>query len=147
MASYTEQTLATNEKVVSINKVTKLAYLNAVANGIIWSTIIGIFAGPAGIVIGVLAGLLVAAAVWYERYTKEFSVTDKKILYKSGLIARNTDELMLSKIEGIDVKQPILGRLFGFGSLKITGPGQQVVKFTSVDNPMDVKNQIQSQIA
>ena len=152
MASYTNKTLAKGEEVISINKTTKWAYLFAVINSFWVSAVIGIVTIPFGlafipfIMFGVLLVILVGS-VWWARFTEEFAVTNKKIVSKRGFIARNTDELLLSKIEGVDVEQGMLARILGCGSLKVTGPGQQVVVFPGIDNPIDVKNQIQSQIA
>ena len=147
MASYTSKTLAPGEQVISINKNTKWGYLNALINGAGLGVIASIFNPIVGIMLGVGVFVLMTFFVWYARWTCEFAVTNKKIVSKRGLIARATDELMLTKVEGVDVDQPMLGRILGYGSLKITGPGQQVVEFLGIDNPVDVKNQIQSQIA
>ena len=152
MASYTTKTLAQGEEIVSINKTTKWAYLFAVINSLWVSAVVGIVTIPFGMAVipFALLGILLVATVgqvWWARLTEEFAVTNKKIVSKRGFIARNTDELLLSKIEGIDVEQGMLARILGCGSLKVTGPGQQVVVFPGIDNPIDVKNQIQAQIA
>ena len=146
MASYTTKTLAQGEQVISINKNTKWGYLNALIQGTALGMIVSIFNPAIGILLGLGLFVLMTLFVWYGRWTCEFAVTDKKVVSKRGLIARATDELMLTKVEGVDVDQPMLGRILGYGSLKITGPGQQVVEFLGIDNPVDVKNQIQSQI-
>ena len=147
MASYTTKTLAPGEQVISINKNTKWGYLNAVIYGLAVFFIVIPFDPVLATMALVFITLGISFAVWYTRWTCEFAVTNKKVVSKRGLIARATDELMLTKVEGVDVDQPMLGRILGYGSLKITGPGQQVVKFLGIDNPVDVKNQIQSQIA
>ncbi len=53
----------------------------------------------------------------------ELAVTNKRIITKSGLIQRNTTEMFLEKVESIQVDQGILGRIFDFGSITISGTG------------------------
>jgi uncharacterized membrane protein YdbT with pleckstrin-like domain len=155
--SYTESTLAKGEKIISNNKVTKWGYavigINTIIMIAVGSAIWGWFFDS--MQLGIVAmsmviiplALIALATQWFTRYTNEFAVTNKKVVAKSGLISRKTDELLLKKIEGVDVEQSVLGRILNFGHIKITGPGQQVVLFEGIDNPLVVKNQIQSKIA
>lgn len=73
----------------------------------------------------------------------EYSITNKKVLTKTGLISRSTDELPTTKVEGIDVKQGIIGRIFGFGNVIVTGTGVQQVVFMDIDNPIQFKKTLQ----
>ena len=41
----------------------------------------------------------------------EQGVTTKKGLKKVGIISRNTEELLLSKVETVEIKQGVLGRI------------------------------------
>ena len=86
----------------------------------------------------------VSGAIIY--YTTEFALTNKKVLAKSGLISRSTDELQLKKIEGCDVRQGILERMLGYGSVVLSGTGTQKVVFAGIDNPLQVKKLIDSKI-
>ncbi len=58
---------------------------------------------------------------------------------KVGLIRRDTDELVYSKIETVAVKQSILGRIFNFGEVEFTGTGGMYIRFVFVENPTEVK--------
>ena len=61
-------------------------------------------------VIAALAGL----SAWIKRWTTEIDVTDRRIVYKRGLIRRHTVEMNMDKVESVDVDQTILGRLLEF---------------------------------
>jgi len=74
----------------------------------------------------------------------EFSVTNKKILSKKCLISRQTDELPIHKVEGIDVQQGILGRILNIGNVVVTGTGTQTVVFEGIDDPVEIKKAIQA---
>ena len=80
-------------------------------------------------------------------FTTECVLTDMRILGKKGLIRRETIEIHLSKIEGFQVKQSILGRMFNFGSVTITGTGGLKNPFQGIANPLDFRSLINEQIA
>ncbi|HKH84066.1 MAG TPA: PH domain-containing protein [Gemmatimonadales bacterium] len=91
-------------------------------------------------------GLLLAIGPGIRYITSEFAVTDKRVLGKVGFIERESDETLLSKIEAIAVDQGIIGRMFGFGTLTITGTGGTQEVFSGIADPLEFRRQIQSQI-
>ena len=74
----------------------------------------------------------------------EQGVTTKKGLKKVGIISRNTEELLLSKVETVEIKQGVLGRILGFGDVPLTGTGSSSLVFNTISNPMNVKKNIES---
>lgn len=54
-----------------------------------------------------------------DRYSDEFAITNKRIIVKTGFISRKTLEMNLSKIESVNVDQSILGRMLGYGTIRI----------------------------
>jgi uncharacterized membrane protein YdbT with pleckstrin-like domain len=79
--------------------------------------------------------------------TSEFAVTNKRVIIKVGWIRRRTVETMLSKVEGINVDQELIGRMLGYGTLVITGTGGTKEQFTKIANPFEFRRQVQSAIA
>lgn len=75
----------------------------------------------------------------------EMAVTNKRVILKQGLIKRKTLELRFSKIEQVSVDQGIIGRLLGYGSIKICGTGGSLEIFEQVADPMELRNQINRQ--
>ena len=45
-----------------------------------------------------------------KRATTEIAVTDRRIVFKRGLIRRHTVEMNMQKVESVDVDQTLLGR-------------------------------------
>ena len=80
----------------------------------------------------------------FIRNSKEMGLTSKRVIKKTGLIGRKTNELILKKVETVEVNVGILGRIFGYGDVKITGTGMSDLVFDKVDKPEEVKNQIDS---
>lgn len=74
--------------------------------------------------------------------TTEFAITNRRIIGKKGFIHRNTLEILLSKVESVNVYQNILGRLLDFGTVTITGTGGTKESFTSIIAPMNIRKKI-----
>lgn len=53
------------------------------------------------------------------------------------------EEMRLSKIETVEYIQSVLGRIFGYGNVRVSGTLTKL-HFKFVDNPKDVKNMIDS---
>ena len=51
---------------------------------------------------------------WFKRFGTEIAVTDRRAIYKTGLVQRDTTEINMAKIESVDVRQSMIGRFFGF---------------------------------
>jgi uncharacterized membrane protein YdbT with pleckstrin-like domain len=82
----------------------------------------------------IIIGPLWILWTWVKRRTTELAYTNKRIITKYGIISRNTDEIKIDAIESIDVRQGILGRIFNFGNLVITGRGGKLVIISDVYN-------------
>lgn len=74
----------------------------------------------------------------------EQGVTNKRVIFKTGIISRKSEEMKLSSIETVEIDQGIFGRILGYGSIKVTGRGTSDVLFRLIDDPMAVKRQIES---
>ena len=74
-------------------------------------------------VIFALLGLSSALCIFIRRWTTELAVTDRRVIYKEGLIARRTLEMNRSRVESVDVYQTILGRILGYGTVTLRGTG------------------------
>lgn len=109
-----------------------------------------IFAFYEGIIlIASLAGLItllgcLSALIAY--CTTEFAITNQRVISKLGLIRRYSFENALNRIEGVEVEQSILGRLFDYGSIRIRGVGGSAELFSAVPNPLLFRHKIQTQI-
>lgn len=72
----------------------------------------------------------------------EMAVTNKRVVLKQGLIRRKTLELRFAKIEQVSVDQGILGRLLGYGSIKVCGTGGSLETFEGLADPMEFRAQV-----
>jgi len=123
--SYLEESLSDGEKVVAIfsqHWITKL-----------W------------LVLWILLVVTIPIAIyeWLRLRTMEHAVTNKRVVYKRGIVSRHTEEMKIGSIETVEIDQGIWGRILGFGDIKVTGKGISDVTFRRMDDPMDVKRRIE----
>jgi len=78
-----------------------------------------------------------------ERYTDEFAITNKRVIIKTGLIRRKVFEMNHSKIESINVNQDILGRILGYGTIRIVGSGGTEGVFPKINRPLSFRRKFQ----
>ncbi len=101
-----------------------------------------IIIGTAVLVIAIISGIM--SLIKY--LTSEFGITNKRILIKIGFIRRSVFELLLTKVEGIQVHQGILGRLLGYGSIIVGGTGSSKEPFHTISAPLEFRKNVQEQI-
>lgn len=102
-------------------------------------------------VLWLMLGLLTFGLTWliaaYE-YLRlrhiEQGVTNKRVIYKTGIISRKSEEMKITSIETVEIDQGVFGRMLGYGNIKVTGRGTSDVVFRGIDNPMAVKRAIES---
>jgi uncharacterized membrane protein YdbT with pleckstrin-like domain len=83
-----------------------------------------------------LFGFIKGMVDWW---TTEIAVTTHRVVYKRGLIARTTIEINFNRIEGLDVKQSILGRMLNFGTVVIRGTGLGIQPMRDVAGPIELR--------
>lgn len=69
-------------------------------------------------------------------YTTEIAITSKRVIAKTGLFKRDTIEMMNTKVESLQVEQGILGRLFNYGTIVISGAGEFNASIPGISMPM-----------
>jgi uncharacterized membrane protein YdbT with pleckstrin-like domain len=73
----------------------------------------------------------------------EIAVTSDRFVRKTGIISFDTEELALDKIETVAVEQSIVGRLLGYGSVRVHGTGAGFIEVRMVELPTRLRHQIQ----
>jgi uncharacterized membrane protein YdbT with pleckstrin-like domain len=99
-------------------------------------------AGEALAVFFVVFALAAAIPALIRRVTTELAVTDRRVIYKSGIISRHTLEMNRSKVESVDVDQSLLGRLLGFGTIVVRGTGGSLEPIRMIGDPLTFRSQI-----
>ncbi len=90
-------------------------------------------------------GLVILSALWtllkalITKLTTELAVTTRRVIAKTGLIRRNTVEMNHSQVESFIVDQSILGRIFDFGTVIVTGTGGGQTPIPNIDSPLEFR--------
>lgn len=144
--SYIDDNLITGEEVLYRTRIHKAIFL--------WSAVFLIMAllcfisggAPMGL-FWLMFAVILGIAAYADYSTAEFGLTNKRVLMKCGVIRRNSVEILLSKIESIQVEQSIIGRLFGYGTVVITGSGGSKTPFPRVDAPFELRKRVQEKLS
>ncbi len=127
--SYLDESLAPGETIVA------RFHLHWTAKG---RLILGI------VLIPVLIGIPLAIYEWLRLRAIELGVTTHRVVRKTGIVGRETEEVRLSAIETVDLLQTAWGRLFGYGTVRITGRGESNMLLERVADPVGVKRAIET---
>lgn len=91
--------------------------------------------------------LLGALYEWIRLRSIEQGVTSRRVVRKTGILSRTTEELRLASIETIDLHQSAWGRLLGFGNVLLTGRGESAMIFSQLAAPLEAKRAIENAYA
>jgi uncharacterized membrane protein YdbT with pleckstrin-like domain len=89
-------------------------------------------------------GLITFLKMMIRKWTTEIGVTSHRFVEKYGLFTMRTNEIALPNIEGVKVWQSFLGRIFGFGTVKIEGTGVDSVTTPHIADPVGFVRAIQT---
>ena len=99
-----------------------------------------------GAAVLLLSGIAVIVAGMLRRNATEMAVTNRRVVVKTGLAARKTIEMLLAKVESIEVSETTMGRMLGYGTMVVIGTGGTSEPFYKVAHPLQFRNQVQQQI-
>lgn len=128
MASYIESNLTKNERVIRKAKVSW------------WSQWVMILLGV--LTIWFILGLAFFIIAVIRVATTELALTNKRVIAKTGFIRRDTIELRLDKVEGIIVNQGVMGRIFNYGTVVVSGTGGIKTPIPFINNPTEFRRTV-----
>lgn len=93
-----------------------------------------------------VAGLVAIVAGAVRRNATEMAVTTRRVVVKQGILSRKTIEMLLNKIEAIEVSESTLGRMLGYGSITVIGTGGTSEPFHKMAQPLKFRSEVQQQL-
>lgn len=123
MASYIDGVLSRNEKVTYTGQISLWSLTHLFFFGVILLPLFGI-------------GLIFLIIAYLRYISTELAITNKRVIAKFGFIRRRTVEINIDRVESIQVDQGVLGRLFNYGSLIVSGAGTPQAPIPGVSNPL-----------
>ncbi len=89
-----------------------------------------------------LVAVVLLVQQWFQWWVTEIAVTNRRVIYKKGLIRRKTNEMNMDKVESVQVEQSILGRMLGYGTVTILGTGEGFETLRTIASPIELRNSI-----
>ena len=89
-----------------------------------------------------LVAVVLLIQQWLRWWVTEIAVTDRRIIYKKGLVRRQTNEMNMDKVESVQIDQSILGRLLDYGDVTILGTGEGFETLSNIASPIELRNSI-----
>ena len=80
-----------------------------------------------------------------NKWTTERVLTDKRYIQKTGWIKRETEGISLDRVEEVNLKQTIIGRIFGFGTIDLSGTGSGKIILNYIDDPLVFQKHLNNQ--
>ena len=146
--SYVDTILEPGEQVRYRTSISWTVYANGIwiALAALLCAYIGLksYAGWLFAVSGALAliALVVFVVAHLKRLSTEIAVTDRRIIFKRGLVRRHTVEMNMAKVESVDVDQSLLGRVFDYGDVTVRGVGSTFERLTFIDAPLRLRTTV-----
>lgn len=99
-----------------------------------------------GLAVLVFLALLVLIMGSVRRNATEMAVTTRRVVVKTGIASRRTIEMLLNKVETIEVSEPTMGRMLGYGSITMIGTGGTSEPFHKIAHPLEFRGYVQKEI-
>jgi uncharacterized membrane protein YdbT with pleckstrin-like domain len=147
--SYAQRVLQPGEEVRHISSIHWIAYWAGVAVALLavvayWLSDTRLLPGRWRYTAYALA--LVAAVLliqqWFHWWVTEIAVTNRRVIYKKGLIQRETNEMNMDKVESVQIDQSIFGRMLDYGNETILGTGEGFKTLRTIASLIELRNSI-----
>jgi uncharacterized membrane protein YdbT with pleckstrin-like domain len=105
----------------------------------------GLQSPPAAIAGGLLAVILGLVLAWrlFRLRSYELIVTNHRVILQTGILAKSSMDTRLDKINNIEHRQSLWGRLLSYGDVEIdTASDTGVSRFHNIANPLELKRTI-----
>jgi hypothetical protein len=68
-------------------------------------------------------GGVVSLLAWLSRKNSLVTLTSRRLIINQGLLSKTTADVLLKQIETVAIRRPLLGRMFGYGTVLVRGTG------------------------
>ena len=96
------------------------------------------------------ACVILIGLIWFPRdlikyFTTKLEITNRRVKGKIGLINTNELDSPLNKINSVQIKQGLCGKIFNYGTITIT-TSSSLFEFDYITNPNEFKTILNNQI-
>jgi uncharacterized membrane protein YdbT with pleckstrin-like domain len=123
MSDYINSVLIPDEEVIYVAHLSQWGFLGYYVVGVLLTPLFGL-------------GLFIILWAYLVNRAGVMGITNKRIISKRGILFRNTIELLIGKVESIQIQQSLMGRFLNYGTVVVTGTGVSHEGFQNVADPM-----------
>lgn len=88
-------------------------------------------------------GVILVKLIVFSTY--EYVLTNRRVIKQTGLLTKNSTSAQLEKLNNVDHRQSLWGRIFDYGDVEIdTASETGMTHFKSIADPLDFKKEILS---
>ncbi|HSS79412.1 MAG TPA: PH domain-containing protein [Thermoanaerobaculia bacterium] len=105
----------------------------------------GLKNGTVAMIVGLLAVILGLMLAWrlFRLSTYELVVTNHRVILQTGILGKRSMDTRLDKINNIEHRQSLWGRLLNYGDVEIdTASETGISRFSNIANPLELKRTI-----
>jgi Bacterial PH domain len=96
--------------------------------------------------------LLLFSLIWllirYARWVRTvYAVTTGRVIIQRGIFSRDFDEIPISQVRAVEIHQPLLDRILGYGTVRVTSEGGNRIAneaWVGIPNPFEIQRLINS---
>ena len=89
-----------------------------------------------------LLGLWLIVA-WLRWNTTTFTITDQRVILDTGVLSRSSKIIPINRVQDVSTRQPVMGRIFGYGTVEIDAAGSQgAERLDHVPGPGSFRDQV-----
>lgn len=146
---YIEQTLMDGERIIYRAELHSIIYWMPALLVLLALAVFIIPGGSGTLTMQIIAAvILLVAAAWTAIKAnggRQYVLTNRRLIAKTGIIQRNSNDLILRKCENVRVRQSLLGRLLNYGTV-IVSTGEATNQYPYIQDPIRFTTQINQQI-
>ncbi len=149
MSSYVAESLSPGEEIKYSASVSMWRYWlsfligAAILLGALWGFELGLNSEKAMrvvLIILVVLGLVLLLWPFVVRKSTELVVTTKRLIVKHGLVSTHSIEIRFEKIETVRVNHGLLGKIFKYGDVMVTGTGTTFDPIPGISHPLEFRS-------
>jgi hypothetical protein len=88
----------------------------------------------------------VLLVTWIGYLKSEIRLTNKRLIFRTGLLSRMSGELPLENVESIFIIEPFIGRLCSYGTVTVTSIGGRTFPLRFIGSPQTFHAALQSAV-
>ena len=95
--------------------------------------------------IALIFTLIYAVPAYLKINFTEVALTNRRLIVKTGFFDTNSVEILLPKIESVQISKTLSGKIFDFGSVIVNGVGGSKDMLLNMPHPEQLRNMIQQE--